>query len=924
VYVKVLGPVDLVTEDGSRVPVAPQRRAVLAVLALEVNKVVAVERLIDLIWGQSPPEHARTMVHGDVSALRRVLGPGLRLVTRAPGYLLEAEPGRVDVHRFAALVAAASAQPEDNQAIPLFREALELWRGPALADLPGIRLPQGFAAALEDARVAALEALVERLRRSGGTADAVTLLRDALGTHPLRESLATQLVVCLHQTGQSAAALAVFDAVRRRLAEELGLDPGPTLRAAHDAVLRSEPWAAGPGSSAPWLLAPAQLPREAAGFVGREDDLARIQEWHSRRASASSVLILDGPAGVGKTALALRWAHRVAGEFTDGQLFVNLRGWEDSDPLDPGQALGSMLRALGVPVDQIPARPEDRAALYRSALADRKVLVVLDNAHDSNRVEPLLPGSPRCSVLVTSRRRLGALSVQQGADTISLGPLDPDDAITLLLGPGAGLADPSAPAPEPATDVAAALVARLCDYLPLALRIAASQLRANPRHGVTRLAEELAMEQSRLGSLATDDAELSVAAALAATCRRLTGEQLQVLTLMGVHPHPDVEVHAVVALADRDPAATRRTLAALAGCHLLQETAPGRYARHDLIRLYSRQLAERELTSQARTAALERLLDHYLRLTGRAARLTVSFELSLHEPAAPPNDTGPRLATRQDAASWFDREEPVVRALALAARSEAPDRVWRLIDNTSVLYDSVGNADHWSQAAEAGLQAARVVGHTYGRMRMNGDLGLALMASGRLQEALCHLEQAVGLLDHSTQPRDRFNVRNWLANGYEETGRLDQALAQRESALALARQLGEPVAQAFALNNLGHLSTLQGDHECALDYTRQAVDLLPADLRKGTYARTQQTQARALHGLGRVDEALAALGQAAELFRTLGRAADLAGVLDHLATLLEESGRGGEADTIRQEARDLCLRLGRTRQVGRQVRPTVG
>jgi DNA-binding SARP family transcriptional activator/tetratricopeptide (TPR) repeat protein len=937
VQVNVLGPVEIVTEDGSRIPVAPQRRVVLAALALELNRVVSVERLIDVIWGQHPPQHARTMVHGDVSALRRVLGGGLSVVTRAPGYTLEADPERVDAHRFTALVAAAVAQTKDEGAVLLFREALALWRGPALADLTGNRLAQGFAAPLEDARVSALEGLAERLCRTGEPAEAVALLRDALGVHPLRESLATQLVVCLHQTGQTAAALAVFDAVRRRLAEDLGMDPGAALCAAHETVLRSKPpRSGGSGSSAPWLVAPAQLPREAAGFVGRADDLARMGEWHTRRASMSSILMLDGPAGVGKTALALRWAHRVAGEFTDGQLFVNLRGWEDGDPLDPGQALGSLLRALGVPADQIPAASEDRATLYRSVLADRNVLVVLDNAHDSTQVHPLVPGSPRCRVLVTSRRRLGALAAQEGADTISLGPLAPDDAIALLVGPvdtqgylntvgtprtAGNAATPPGAAPGPAVDSAAARVARLCDYLPLALRIAASQLRAHPQRSVARLAEELAIEQSRLGSLATDDAELSVAAALAATCRRLTAEQLHVLTFLGVHPHPEVEAHAAAALADRDLPATRRTLAALAACHLLQETAPERYARHDLIRLYSRQLADRELTAQSRAAALGRLLDHYLRVTGRAARLTVSFALSLHEPSLLRDGDGPQLTTRHDAASWFEREEPVIRALALAALAEDPNRVWRLVANTSVLYDSVGNADHWAHAASIGLQAAQTAGDTYGRMRMNGDLGLAVMESGSPHEALRHLEQAVGLLHPSMPLRDRFNAHNWLASGYKGVGRLDQALAQCRSTLALARQLGEPVAQALALNNLGHLSTLQGDPERALDYTRQAIDLLPAGQRKGTYAQTLHTRAWALRELGSVDEARTALVEAADLFRTLGRTADLADALDDLAALLEESGRPGDASVFRQEARDLHTRLHRTHLAGRPTRP---
>lgn len=930
-YVNLLGPVELVAEDGSHIAVAPQRRMVLAALALEVNRVVSIERLIDLIWGQHPPEHARTVVHGDVSALRRVLGSGLSLLTQAPGYVLEADPGRVDAHRFAALVAAASAQPEDDEAVSGFRAALALWRGPALADMPGDRLSKVLAAPLEDARLSALESLAERLRRTGEPAAAVAQLREELTAHPLRESLATQLVACLHQAGQTAAALSVFDGIRRRLAEELGLDPGPALRAAHDAVLRSEPpQADGPGGKAPWIVAPAQLPREAAGFTGRRDVLARVQEWYADRASVSSVLVLDGPAGVGKTALALRWAHRVAGEFSDGQLFVNLRGWEESDPLEPGEALGSMLRALGVPSEQIPAYTDDRAALYRSALAGRNVLVVLDNAHDSAQVRPLLPGSPRCRVVVTSRRRLGALAAQEGADAISLGPLDPVDAIALLMGAEGTVGLPSHPSASdvPSTAAttpselvghsAAAHVARLCDYLPLALRIAASQLRAHPQRGVARLAEDLALEQSRLGNLATDDADLSVAAALAATWRRLTAEQKHMLTVLGLHPHPEVDAHAAAALVDRDLATTERTLTALTACHLLQETGRRRYARHDLIRLYSRQLAELELTAEGRAGALGRLLDLYLRMTSRAARLTVTFDPSLHDPSPLWEDAGPQLATRLDAAAWFDREEQVIRSLALAALSEDPDRVWRLVDNTEVLYDSVGNADHWSQTVQAGLEAAQAAGHMYGMMRMNGARGLALMESGRAEEALRHLEQAVSLLQvDSSHLRDRFNTHNWLASGYEAVGRLDEALVQRRSTLALARRLGEPVAQALALNNLGHLSTAQGDPERALDYTQQAIDLLPAELRKGTYAWTLHTRARALRKLGRVEEALSALNEAAELFRALGRTADLAGVLDDLASLLEESGRGPEGSAVREEARSLYTRLRRMNPVGR-------
>ncbi len=577
----LLGPVELVDDAGAPVVIgSAKQRMLLAVLGLELNQVVPVERLLDLLWDRDPPPAARPALQGHVSALRKLLGPGMRLETREPGYVLAAEPVLVDVFRFRDLVAAAAAVGEDGgpAAEGMLVEALGLWRGTALADVAHHGVPEGLTAGLDEMRLDAVAALAQRLLLAGRGGEAVGRLRAALEAAPLFEPLISSLVLCLHQAGRQADALGVYHAARHRLAAELGVDPGIALKEAYHSVLggstppdtRRTP---GPASAAPAGSAsarvraasaragsevpvPAQLPRVPSGFVGRQSEL----RWLSEQLGGDRPLLIDGPTGIGKSALVLRWAHQVAGRFPDGQLFASLRGFDPAGPAVSSAVLAGFLGALGAPPAAIPDLLEERAALYRTRMAGRRVLVVLDDASAVDQVRPLLPGDQSSMVVITSRYRLDGLIAADGAAARTVSPVSSGEALSML---GRVLGDEVIE-----TDRGAALrLARMCDHLPLALRVAAARLVTSPGMTVAELVEELGDEQQRLAALATADANVSVEAALSLSYRTLPAPAARLFVLLGLHPGPDISVWAAAALAATTTSAARRALTALAGCH---------------------------------------------------------------------------------------------------------------------------------------------------------------------------------------------------------------------------------------------------------------------------------------------------------------------------------------------------------------------
>jgi DNA-binding SARP family transcriptional activator len=621
---RILGPLEVLAGERSLNLGGVRPRRVIAALLLAANRPVSLSRLVEMVWEVRPPNTARRQVQNAVAALRAVLaraGAGDVITTRGSGYLLRVPPDCLDSLVFERLVDRARTMAEEGDGpggAATIREALALWRGPVLAGLGGALYDQE-AFRLDEKRLVALEDVVEWELAAGSHARLVSELRALVADHPLRERFTGQLMVALYRGGRQAEALAAYHALVRRLADDLGCAPTPPLRRRYEMVLREDPElnapdrrgdpAAGPGP-------PAQLPRDVTAFTGRRDDLARLDQTVSGGYTEAAVVIsaVAGTVGVGKTALAVHWAHRRRDTFPDGQLYVNLHGYTPASTVRPIDALAWFLRALGVPAGRVPTDQDEAAAMYRSLLADRRVLVVIDNARSPEQVRPLLPGNRECLVLVTSRDQLGGLVALDGARRLTLDVLTARDALDLLgrvLGPARVAAE----------SAAAARLARDCAYLPMALRLAAAGLsrpvpapRAGGMAGPDR---RIGPYAARLAAAIAEGGD-PVRAAFDLLHAALPGPAQRMFRLLGLVPGPDVTPEAAAALAGVTAAEGAMTLAVLADRGLIAEYAPGRFALHDLLRRYAADLATAESDGTVR-AARRRLHDLYLRGVDAAA-----------------------------------------------------------------------------------------------------------------------------------------------------------------------------------------------------------------------------------------------------------------------------------------------------------------
>jgi DNA-binding SARP family transcriptional activator len=646
----ILGP--LLVHDGQAPVGVPEgrQRVLLAALLLQAGSPVGADALAEVVWDGSPPPGAEVTLRSHVLRLRRALGPraGARLVTRNPGYLLQAGAEEVDVAWFRRLChdgGAALRAGAWERADGLLGEALGLWRGAVLADIPAEALRREEGQGLEALRLQAEEWRIDAALHLGGHAELVPGLRSLAARHPLRERFHGQLMLALYRCGRQAEALAAYARARSVLVAELGTEPGPGLQELHQQILSADPALTGPARPAeggPQRAVPRELPPAVPGFTGRSAELQALTGLLNRLgAQAPGALVISaigGTAGVGKTALAVHWAHRVADRFPGGQLYVNLRGYDPGPPVPATDALAAFLRALGVPGPDIPPEEDERAARYRSLLAGRRMLVVLDNARSADQVRPLLPGTPACTVLVTSRDTLAGLVARDGAARLDLDLLPLPEAIALLrtlIGPRAD-AEPEA----------AARLADQCCRLPLALRVAAELAASRPAASLAGLVSELADLSTRLDLLETgEDPRTQVRTVFSWSYRHLDAEAARTFRLTGLHPGPDLDPHAAAALTSTALPQARRALDTLARAHLISPAAPGRYAMHDLLRGYARELTATVDGGPEQHAALTRLFDHYLHTAATA--MDILFPAERHRrprippPAPPPPPPAP-------------------------------------------------------------------------------------------------------------------------------------------------------------------------------------------------------------------------------------------------------------------------------------------
>lgn len=625
---EVLGPVRVTGRNGTRQVAGVRQRILLAALLAHAGQPVSAERLAEFVWDGAPSLQAVPTLRTYVARLRQVMGPeaAARIVTRDGGYLADVGPGELDALAFDELCGQAGGAVRTGDWAGAARhaaQALGLWRGAPLGDVPCQELRDAWLPRLDQQRVQVTEWHIEAGLQLGRHEHLVPQLRQLTADNPLRERFHAQLMRALARCGRQGDALAAYRDARKMLVGELGIEPGPELRRLHKQILAGQGDPQAPQqhtaglapATASVTAVPRQLPAAAGHFTGRRDEMdlitavAGASQQPDAPGGTVAILAIDGMAGTGKTTLAVHAAHRLADRFPDGQLFIDLHGCaQGQPPREPGQALGVLLRALGVPAAQIPAPAEERAALYRQRLAGTRTLILLDNALNEAQVRPLLPGAPGCLILITSRRRLKGL---HDAHAVALDVLTEADAITLL---GSIIAPEHATAAGP--DLAE--IIRLCGRLPLAVRIAGALLRHRPAWTPRYLADQLHDEHRRLTILADGDHDLCAVFGL--SYHRLDQPQQKLFRRLALVPGPQLDAHAAADLLDTSPAAAAALLEDLVDHNLLTQQAPGSYRLHDLIHAYARTL-NRNDPQPGRDSNPDRLQYHYTHITPNAAAL---------------------------------------------------------------------------------------------------------------------------------------------------------------------------------------------------------------------------------------------------------------------------------------------------------------
>ncbi len=809
--VGVLGPL-LVTRDEAAVrPLRGRPGALLAVLAMSAGRPVGADRLAGLLWDDDRPEHPRASLHTVVARLRRMV-PGA-VVTVGDGYLLDISPDHVDVLRFRRLAREAGEADDRAAALGLFDQALDLWRGEPLADLGSAALARDVAPGLTDEYLSAVQRRAD-LRLEAGQGDRVIAeLRELTGRHPLREPLWVQLMRALAAAGRPAEAISEYHRARETLAARLGIDPSPELQGLYRQLLQAEqPAPSPPGDHAPEGDAgpghgPARgglrrLPADTGVFTGRQAELMRLLKLGGggdggRGPGAVVIWALDGMAGIGKTALAVHAAHRLAERFADGQLFIDLHGYTQGyPPRTADQALETFLRTLGIPPQQIPQSTEERAALYRGRLAGTRTLIVLDNAADEAQVRPLIPGDAGCLVLITSRRKLKSLD---DVHVVALDVLPDADALTLL----AAVAGPGRVA---AGDRDAAEVVRLCGRLPLAVRIAGALLRSRPAWTLAHLAGKLRAARTKLDSFSDGDRDL--AAVFGLSTLSLGDDQGRLYRYLGLIPGPEIDAYAAAALADTDPVAADRLLQGLVDHNLLLEPVAGRYGMHDLIRAHARALAENDPADERR-AALGRLLDYYQHTALRADSHIARYAQSV--PPGPAPRHAPALADDGSARTWLRAERANLGAcLGYAIDVGLAERVVALSAGLANLLRTDGPWTAGIDVQAAAANAAARLGDQSGRARALTELGNLQGLIDDYPGAQASLRGALELLRETGEKAGEAHALTELAS----MQRMDDnagAEASLRAALELYRETGDKVGEAHALIRLGAVQNISGD-----------------------------------------------------------------------------------------------------------------
>jgi DNA-binding SARP family transcriptional activator len=931
---RLLGPLEVKVDEQWREINAPKWRSILAALLINAGQIVSVDTLIEEVWGDAAPAKAANLVSIYVLRLRQLLGEDGRalLVTRAPGYQLRTGPADTDVARFEATFRDgrnALAAEDPSRAAGHLAEALAMWRGSPFADVPRSPLVEAETERLTELKLDAAELRITAELACGGHAEVVSDLRRLLADNPLREGLWALLLKALNGSGRHAEALDAYGQARSVIADELGVDPGLELRTLY-ADLLAEDSAPAHGGVAGTILSgsvkaltedqvpepdpepparvspqcPAQLPADISDFTGREHQVKHVSDLLCAAVNDDSdgavrIALVTGYGGLGKTSLAVHAAHRVRQSFADGQLYVDLLG-ATPHPLHPADILARFLRDLGVDGRDIPHDEAERAARYRTCLAGRRVLVVLDNARDAAQVRPLLPGSASCAVLITTRSRMPDLA---STKLVDLNVLDDDEALTLftkVVGDERAAGEPEA--------TAELLLA--CAGLPLAIRICAARLAGRSGWTIQAMANRLRDEHRRLDEMTAGDLavrasfEVSFASLPSPRSGRAVDPALA-FRLLGLWHGPTISCAAAAALfgATEDQAAD--ALEILVDAHLLESKSQDRYKFHDLLRVYASERALADLGASDRDEAVRRLLGWYVRTADAAATVCSPYRYTM--PLDPSDPPALGFASIDEALAWYDSERiNVVAATRQAALDGLHDIAWRLAPPLYILCNRRGNWADCIAMHRIALDSARQVGNRQGEAWILNNLGDALGVL-RDPEAIDLLEQSLAIREEIGDGMGQAQALNNLADAHEELGRREESVLMLRQALEVNRRIGRLSGEAAALTNLGFALMQSGRLQEAASFLEEAC-VVNAKIDQAGYALYSLGECYLL--LDRVEEAVGCLTQAIDAHRVLGNRLHQARALKTLAAVQSQYGQPTQARESREAAAEIFDELG--------------
>jgi DNA-binding SARP family transcriptional activator/tetratricopeptide (TPR) repeat protein len=931
----VLGPVRA-WKDGSEVRLGSrQQQAVLAVLLLRAGTHVTVEHLVDALWSADPPPSAVGTIRTYISRLRKLPGAADLIRSAGSAYILITPPDSLDATRFRQCVERSRRARADGDvalAAACLREGLALWQGAPLAGVPG-RFADTQRALLEEQWLTATEDSADSDLALGRHVEVIPVLTALTSEHPYRERPRALLMLALYRAGRQADALAVFDTTRQLLSTDLGVDPGAQLRELHLRILAADPGlmdlpaahprrapdgqaAEPPGGQSPggehadaglptrvFHVPPAQLPRDLPTFAGRRSDLGFVLDGFADDPATAGVTAVVGMAGVGKTTLAVHAAHLLAGQFPDGQLYVDLHGFDRSGmALSPRDALRQLLAGLGVPPDRIPADAEAQTGLYRSVLAGLKVLIVLDNARDSEQVRALLPGTGDSRILVTSRDQMRPLIAIEGARVAGLSPLSPEDAREILVRRlGTARVD--------AEKDAVSQIVALCAGLPLTLSLMAAYAATHPAHSLSSMAAQLNRPRSSLNALGHPGVAADARASLSFSYQALSPGAARMLRLSALHPGGEASLDALASLVGVSAADAQACLSELEGVHLIARPEPLQYACHDLVRAYAAELAAGEDAAD-RDESRMRMFDHYRQSAYQAMLALAPDRSPVDVPKPLPHVTVAEFTGPHDAFGWFSRAYPVLRVvLNQSVEHDQPACTWQLAWALDPFHDRQARWEDKQVVHRTALAAAERLGKLAWQAHSHRNLGQALRLLGRQRRAMEHFEVAQRLYaelgDLSEQARNLHN----LTAVHQALNAPEQALALGLRALELSQEIQDRWLQAVALNNLAWMYSNNGDHAAGIDRGQQALALLEGGESSIT-AHVLRTLGQCRYRNGDLQSATVQLAQALDKFRDQRDQYEEAYTLRWIAIAQHKAGNMSSARRAWQSALPILSDLG--------------